>query len=147
MSKDRFKLVPVVYLLLIKDNKVLLGRRQNTGFMDGYYMVPAGHVDGNEAAKDAMIREAKEEVGIDIDRNDLEFSLILHKLSEDREDVCWYFECKNWNGEVKNMEPNKCSEIKFFDIDNLPADTIPYIREVIEAYQRGENYLEIGFAA
>lgn len=40
--KERHKVVPAVYLFLIKDEKILLGRRCNTSYMDGKYMVPRG---------------------------------------------------------------------------------------------------------
>ena len=44
MAKERHKLIPTVYLVSIKDNKILLLRRFNTGFMDGFYSFPAGYV-------------------------------------------------------------------------------------------------------
>lgn len=71
MAKERHKLIPSVYLILIKDNKILLLRRYNTGFMDGYYSFPAGHVEPNETLTQAMVREAKEEIGIDVNQKDL----------------------------------------------------------------------------
>ena len=64
MAKERHKLIPSVYLVLIKNNKILLLRRFNTGFMDGYYSLPAGHVESNETLTSAMVREAKEEIGM-----------------------------------------------------------------------------------
>lgn len=64
MSNERFKITPAVHLLLIKNGKILLLRRKNTGFYDGSYSVVAGHLDGGETATSAMIRETKEECGI-----------------------------------------------------------------------------------
>ena len=66
MSKERLKIIPGIYLVLIKDNKILLLRRYNTGNDDGNYSLVGGHVDDGEAYKDAMIREAKEEADIEI---------------------------------------------------------------------------------
>ena len=48
-KKERFKLICSSYLLLIKDNKILLGLRQNTGYMDGFYHLPAGHKEEGES--------------------------------------------------------------------------------------------------
>ena len=60
--KTRNKAVPAVYLILERDNKILIARRANTGYEDGNYQVPAGHVEEAELPTEAVIREAKEEV-------------------------------------------------------------------------------------
>jgi len=57
--KQRFKIIPASYLILIKNNKILLLRRFNTGFMDGKYGLVAGHLNGNESFTKTIIREAK----------------------------------------------------------------------------------------
>lgn len=69
---ERFKLIGAVHLFLIRNQQVLLLRRFNTGYEDGNYSVPAGHLDGGEQIKTAAIREAKEECGIRIAPEDLE---------------------------------------------------------------------------
>ena len=65
--KDRYKYICAVYLILIKGNQILLLKRVNTGYEDGKYSLVAGHMDGNETIKQAMIREAREEAGIAIE--------------------------------------------------------------------------------
>ncbi|MDQ3005393.1 MAG: NUDIX domain-containing protein, partial [Chloroflexota bacterium] len=52
-----------VHLLFFRQNEMLLLRRFNTGFRDGEYSVPAGHLDGGEPVMSAATREAQEEVG------------------------------------------------------------------------------------
>jgi len=71
MHKDRNKSIPAAYMIFRKERKILLGRRQNTTYYDGWYGVPAGHVDTGELPLSAGIREAKEEIGIDIDPKDV----------------------------------------------------------------------------
>ena len=63
---DRFRLVLAVHLLLMDQDRLLMLRRSNTGWQDGNYSVVTGHVEGDEPASAAMIREANEEAGITI---------------------------------------------------------------------------------
>ena len=56
--QDRHKVEPAVYLLIRQDSKILMIRRFNTGYCDGMYSLPAGHLDGAETVKAAAIREA-----------------------------------------------------------------------------------------
>ncbi|HEC35073.1 MAG TPA: NUDIX domain-containing protein, partial [Anaerolineae bacterium] len=83
MTEDRFRLLSAVHLFLVRDGKVLLLRRFNTGYEDGKYSVIAGHLDGNEEIKTAMIREAREEAGIEIAPQDLQVVGVMHRRSDD----------------------------------------------------------------
>ena len=142
--KEKFKLIPSVYLLFRDGNKILLLRRANTGYEDGNYSLVAGHVDGNEPMTLAAVREAREESGVEIDPKDLVLKTVMHRIKDD-ERVDFFFEPKKWVGEIKNMEPNKCADLTWFDINNLPENTIPYIREAIENYKSGIFYSEFGW--
>ncbi|MEK7464953.1 MAG: NUDIX domain-containing protein, partial [Patescibacteria group bacterium] len=97
--KERFTIVPAVYLILIRDGEVLLGRRRNTGFHDGEYMLPSGHVDGGETFREAMIREAKEEIGIVLDSKDLRLVHTMHRKSGEQERGDFFFTTERWEGE------------------------------------------------
>ena len=130
-------LAPVaVHLLLVRDGKILMLRRYNTGYEDGNYSVIAGHIDGGEQLKTAMIREAKEEAGITISPADLSVVGVIH-LMEDDEYVSFFLHASNYTGEVVNMEPDKCDDLSWFDIDDLPPNTIPYVRRAIQNYRDG----------
>ena len=94
--------------------------------------------------KSAMAREAKEEAGIVVDEADITHALTLHRLAND-ERVELFFTTKKWEGEITNMEPEKCDDLSWFPLDHLPENTIPYIRIVIEAYTKGETYVEVGW--
>lgn len=144
-SKERFKLIPEVYLILKRDGEILLARRFQTGYEDGSYSMVAGHADGNETMREAMAREAKEEAGIKINPLKLEHLLTMHRWCGDHERIGFYFAAEKWDGEVKNMEPNKCDDLSWFSPDRLPKNTIPYIRAAVACYMKGENYCEFGW--
>ena len=62
---DRFVVVPASYVFFLRDDRVLLQLRQNTGFMDDHWAAAAaGHVEQGETAQDAAVREVEEETGI-----------------------------------------------------------------------------------
>lgn len=133
--EERYKSKMVVDLFLEKINKnnkkeVLLLLRQNTGHADGMYDLPGGHVDSNEDIFASMIREAKEEIGIDIDRKNLEIIHIYHHYKKDM--IKFVFKVNMYSNEIKNNEPDKCKELRWFELDNLPDNIIPKIQEEIE---------------
>jgi len=143
--EERFKLIPEVYLVLVRDKKVLLSRRFQTGYEDGNYSMIAGHADGNETMREALAREAKEEAGITIDPKKLEHLLTMHRWCGDHERIGFYFTAEQWGGEIKNTEPNKCDDLAWFPINRLPDNTILYIRKAIECYINGVRYTEFGW--
>src|SRR5258708_4121803 len=113
MSKEHFKPFAAVYIMFIKDSEILMSRRANTGYQDGMYSLVAGHIDGNETLRTAAVREGKEESGVDIKEEDLNLRLMMHRL-HDREYVDFFFVPKKWEGELKNMEPQKCDDLRWF---------------------------------
>lgn len=135
------------YLLLIRDEKVLLLRRYNTGYRDGDYSVPAGHVEPGESFTKTMLREAAEEIGVTLKEADIKISHIMHRMNEykDRESIDTFFIAKEWTGEPKNTEPDKCDDLSWFSLSELPENTIPYIRKAIEDSLQGNLYSEYGW--
>lgn len=138
--------VPVsVHLLLIKENKILLMRRKDTGFADGFYSMPAGKLEPKESVENAIIREVKEEINIDIKNETLKTIQVMNRNGIDRERIDYFFTVDRWNGEIKNNEPNKCDDLKWFDLDYLPENTIPYIKEAIINYNKKINFSLFGW--
>src|SRR5512132_407839 len=108
-----------VHLFLFRGDQVLLLRRSNTGFADGQYSVPAGHLDGGETVIAAAAREALEEVGVRIEPEALCYSSVMHRRDGD-ERVDFFVHVRRWDGEIVNAEPEKCDEIRWVNIDKLP---------------------------
>lgn len=146
MPKHRHTNRLASYLVLIRDEQILLARRYQTGFQDGNYSLPAGHVDEGENFSDAIVREAQEEIGILVKQSDLVHLHTQHRKSERKiEYVDVYFTATNWIGDITNREPHKCDDLAWFPIDNLPENTVEYVRQVISQIQNQNYYSEYGW--
>jgi 8-oxo-dGTP diphosphatase len=143
---ERFKLVPESHLLLVQGGRILLLRRRDTGYEDGKYSVVAGHMDGAETAREAICREAREEAGIELAPDDLAFAQVVHRADRG-ERVSFFFAASRWRGEVRNREPHKASELRWFPLDQLPDPMVPYVRQAIARWRAGELYGESGWPA
>ena len=143
--KIRHGIICAAYLVLINKNKVLLLRRFNTGYEDGNYSLPAGHVEEGESVSDTMVREAKEEIDISITKENMALSHTMHRLKTDKNDerLDFFFICKKWDGEIRNLEPQKCDDLSWSDINDLPKNVIPYISLAIKDSLGGVAYSEI----
>ena len=144
LPSERFKLILSVYIILIKDGKTLLLRRANTGFEDGNYGLVSGHADGNETARNAVCREAFEESGLELKPAEVRFVHLMHRIGAD-ERVDVFFTADKWPSTPFNKEPDKCDDLSWFPLDNLPSNTIPYIRQALKCYQNKVHYSEYGW--
>ncbi len=140
----RHHAIPAAYVLVRTGPRILLSRRFNTGYMDGLYQLPSGHVDPGEMPSETAVRELKEEVGLTASVSALEFVHAAyrekHNDTGDRLDV--FFSLREWTGEVANPEPHKCGGWEWHDLDRLPADTIPYLRTILTAIAAGRRFSE-----
>jgi 8-oxo-dGTP diphosphatase len=133
-----------VHLLFFREDQVMLLRRFNTGYADGQYSVPAGHLDGGETVIAAARREGLEETGIRIEAGDLAFSSVVHRRDAD-ERVDFFVEVRQWEGEPVNTEPEKCDELRWVNVHELPNNIIPYVRKAIQNHRNGIQFDEFGW--
>lgn len=143
--RNNFTYVGSAYLFLIEDNKILLQRRYQTGFEDGNYGVPAGHLDGGETAKEGCVREIKEEIGIDLKPEDLTVVAVMHRKAQNDERIDFFMTTSRYEGEVQNCEPDKCDDLSWFPLDDLPENIVEYVKVAIESYKSGAFYSEYGW--
>ncbi len=141
---SHFRLVSAVHLFLLRGDQILLLRRYQTGYEDGNYSVVAGHLEGNETVVAAAVREAREEIGIEIAPIDMRVVGVMHRRSTD-ERVDWFVACERWSGEIRNAEPAKCDDQRWVDPEELPANTIPYVRRAVENFRAGRWYDSFGW--
>lgn len=135
-----------VNVFVIRGNKLLLGRRANTGWMDGYLCPTGGHVEPNETPRIALVREISEELGTQVRIDDLEFLCVAARKSAAAEYVAYEFVVRDKDYTFVNNEKHKCSELVWVDLDALPDDIIPDFREIVEnAILGDQTYFEIGY--
>lgn len=142
MKKEREKFLSSIYLIIKNDkNQILLQRRQGTKLWPGFLALPAGHIDEGENAYEALIREAKEELNILVNINDIIDTFIVNRKNKSLSsyyDV--YFEISKYEGEIIINEPEKCSELLWADINNLPTDMIEFEKEAINNNLKGIKF-------
>lgn len=143
--KDRFKLIPAVHLFMIKDGMILLLRRFNTGYEDGNFSVPAGHLDGGESVIAAMIREAREETDVTVSREQLQIAHVMHRNDDVHERIDFFFTTSSWEGEPQIVETDKCDKLAWYPVDQLPQNMVPYVQTAIELYRKDVYFSEFGW--
>ena len=127
-------------LIMRTDNTILLMKRAHTGYQDGKYGLPSGHLEPNETPLAGAARELFEEIGVDIELSELNFKhFMFHESNSPR--AALFFQL-TWDGPVENKEPHKCDELRWVTAENLPDETIPYIRFAIEKIQASQTYSE-----
>jgi 8-oxo-dGTP pyrophosphatase MutT (NUDIX family) len=92
----------------------------------------------------AAAREAAEETGIRIGSADVSFSSVMHRKDGD-ERVDFFVHVEHWQGEPLNAEPEKCDELRWVNVDELPGNVIPYVRKAIHNHRVGIKFDEFGW--
>ena len=142
---DKFLFFGAVFLVLRYEDQVLLSQRKNTGHEDGNYGLVSGHIEGGETAEQALIREVREEANIDLSNSNLQIVHVMQRQFPDRTYFDVYIEADSYEGELKNMEPEKCSDLWWYAAEDLPSNTIPYIRQALQCIRDGEPFSNYGF--
>lgn len=136
-------IVAVHAFFIDENNRILLIKRANTGYMDGWFGVPAGHVELLEFVGSALVREMQEEVGVAVaGYPELLPAHVMHRLKPDDFRIDYFYMIKKWQGEIRNNESEKCSEMLWVEPEDLPEKMIPYIRFAWEKIQAGEIFSE-----
>jgi mutator protein MutT len=135
-----------VYLILENEKKqILFSKRYNTGYADGYFSLPAGHIEISETPTQALIREVKEEIGLALLAPQLQLQHILYR-KDNVQYIDFFFQTKIKQPEIINCEPKKCSQLIWCPDAIFPEPTIDYIRHTFKHIKRGELYSQYGFA-
>ena len=120
----------------------MLLRRANTGYMDGWWAAPGGHVDQGEDPSTAVLRECREEIGVVIDGDDLVPLAAMPYRSATHQGVDFIFTCTRWNGEPRIAEPHRVDAIGWHEIRALPSNVVPYLALALDLNARGAWFHE-----
>ena len=132
------------HVILVRDGQVLLMRRCNTGFFDGLYSLPGGHVEPGESVRMAATRELSEELDIEVAAANLNWVGAMHRRS-DTNRIDFFLRAVAWSGAPRVAEPDKCSGLAWCAPDSLPVDTVPYIRHALTIRKREPWLIEFGW--
>jgi mutator protein MutT len=135
-----------VYAIIRKDDDILISRRYNTGHSDGMYILPAGHINKGESAVEALVREAREELGISVRHDDVRLAHVMQHEYPDESYFHLYFEIKKWRGEPRNLEPDECDDLRWVnvgEVNDFPLlDDVRVALENIEGDLLLSNYVD-----
>lgn len=134
---QRARFVIIVQTLVFDDaDRLLLLRRNNTGFMDGWFSLPGGHRDAGESVVDAARRECFEEACVTVEQ--IEPVVVMPYAGG----VDCVFEAMQWSGTPAIGEPDKCDALTFAALDALPEPTTRFVKAALECRGTGVWYRE-----
>ncbi len=137
---DRFRVVPAAYVVMLRGDEVLLQLRQGTGYRDGHWAcAAAGHVEAGESVVEAAGREAREEIGVDLE--ELEPLTAMQRTGGNGrpvdERVDFFFTCRRWSGEPRRLEPHKSADLRWWPLGALPDPVVPHELAVLDLLRAG----------
>ncbi|MET7312572.1 NUDIX domain-containing protein [Streptomyces sp. NPDC005571] len=106
----------------------------------------AGHCEREEAIS-CLVREAQEEAGLIIERGNVELVHLIHLVDSPsaRPRIGLVFRARSWSGTPSILEPDRCVEWRWWNPKDLPAEVVPYTRQVIEGIVAGRLYSQMGW--
>lgn len=127
-------------VLVFRDGKILLGKRKGS-HAAGLYGGPGGHLEHMESFAECARREAKEEVGIEIEN--IQFLCLTNFQDHAPKHYVDIGLTAQWkSGEPTILEPDKCDGWAWYDIDNISVPLFGVVKNYIEAYKNGGNYFD-----
>lgn len=128
-------------LILIDKGSILLIKQTKPN--GGKFTFVGGRIEKEEFAKASLVREAKEEAGIEIDAKNLQLAHVLHKKDSQNMRIILYFKTEKWEGDPQNLEPEKFKKVKWHKLDALPKGLSRTARHVLKMYRTGYMYSEL----
>lgn len=147
MEEKNKKMGIGVGVMILKDNKVLLGKRHDdpnkaSSLLNGAgtWTMPGGKLDFGESFEDCAKRETEEETGIKL--NSLKVICVNNDVVDEAHFVTIGLFSDHFVGEPKVMEPEKITEWTYFDLDKLPSPMYFPSVKLLENYKQNRFYID-----
>ncbi len=130
-----------VGVMILKDGKVLLGKRKGS-HGEGEYAFPGGHLEYMESFEDCALRETKEECGIQI--QNIRFQFLANVTTYVPKHYVHIGLVADWkSGEPKVLEEEKCDSWNWYELDELPEPMFKMCKIAVDAHKTGSSYYDI----
>ena len=120
-----------VGVIVVRDSKVLLGRRRNVHGA-GTWNFPGGHLEWGETVEECARREVKEETGLEIENIRIGAYTNDFSKTENNHYITLVAIAKSKSGKPKVMEPGKCKGWEWFEWNKLPSPLFLPIQNLLE---------------
>ena len=133
-------------VLILKDNKVLLGKRHEdpekaSSLLNGAgtWTMPGGKLDFGETFEQGTKRETMEETGIKLNKVDV--ICVNNDMVETAHFITLGLFSDDFEGEAQVLEPDEITEWGWFDLNELPSPIYFPSAKVLENYKAKQFYL------
>jgi len=133
-----FQLIVDVHLLLLRNGRILLGRRANTGYGDGAYEPPSGRLAERETIVEAAARVARAKAGIDLGAARVSVAHVMHDVSGAGR-IAFFLVVDGWDG-APSPAAASYTDLDWFSLRDLPADMIDRARVAVRNCAAGTRF-------
>ncbi len=146
MSEEKKKIGVGFGVLMMKDDRILLGKRHSDPEKadselhgEGTWTMPGGKLEFGESFEEGAKREVLEETGIII--NSVEVICVNNDKIKDAHFVTIGLFSNDFSGIGKVMEPDEITEWKWFGFDELPEKLFFPSAKILNNYRNKKFYI------
>ena len=134
--KETRRVLVVAVALIDSDGRVLLAKRPEGKTLAGLWEFPGGKIEGDERPETALIRELKEELGINVEESCLAPLTFASHAYEDFHLLMPLYVCRRWKGIAQALEGQTLKWVHAKDLRDYPmppADLplIPHLQDLL----------------
>jgi 8-oxo-dGTP diphosphatase len=130
---QRRRVVVDVILLLVRNGRILLRERANTGFGDGAYEPPTGQLADRETIVETAVRVAAAEAGVAISAGNVSLAHVMQDVSGSGR-IAFFLAVSGWEGEYTSPD------VRWFAVSHLPTNMLDRSRVALRNYAEGLRF-------